>query len=306
MSTARRAWDKLGDRIGWSAPKPDFICIGAQKAGTQWLYDQLQFHSDFWMPPVKELHYFDRGYRKAVRAAQTLQSAAKRDLRALNELRAQSDNRPIDRRDIAFCARVAHRPAGPDMDHYASLFREKGRLISGDITPAYSTFSMRRSKQIAKRFPELVTVFLVRDPIERFWSQVGMHVNVGRLKQPTEEAHIAELAARKVFAQRSFPSETVTRWREAFGTSRFGLFFFDDLRTDPDGTRSRIISFLGGDPSKPSGNLPSDFNRKSSGQKIEMTASVRRALLALFGDELVKCAAILGGSAEEWPRKYGL
>src|SRR5689334_16087334 len=38
---------------------PDFLCIGAQKAGTSWLYQQLEPHPDFWMPPVKELHYFD-------------------------------------------------------------------------------------------------------------------------------------------------------------------------------------------------------------------------------------------------------
>ena len=39
---------------------PDFICIGMPKAGTGWLYDQLSHHPDFWMPPVKELHYLDR------------------------------------------------------------------------------------------------------------------------------------------------------------------------------------------------------------------------------------------------------
>jgi hypothetical protein len=39
---------------------PDFLCVGAQKAGTSWLYRQLEPHPDFWMPPVKELHYFDQ------------------------------------------------------------------------------------------------------------------------------------------------------------------------------------------------------------------------------------------------------
>jgi hypothetical protein len=38
---------------------PDFLCVGAQKAGTSWLYRQLEPHPDFWMPPVKELHYLD-------------------------------------------------------------------------------------------------------------------------------------------------------------------------------------------------------------------------------------------------------
>ena len=31
-----------------------FVCVGAQKGGTRWLYDQIQLHPDFWMPPVKE------------------------------------------------------------------------------------------------------------------------------------------------------------------------------------------------------------------------------------------------------------
>src|SRR5438105_11482287 len=44
---------------------PDFCCVGAQKGGTGWLYEQLRAHPDFWMPPLKELHYFDRMWRSA-------------------------------------------------------------------------------------------------------------------------------------------------------------------------------------------------------------------------------------------------
>ena len=40
--------------------RPDFLCVGAQKAGTSWLYHQLNSHPDFWMPPIKELGYFDQ------------------------------------------------------------------------------------------------------------------------------------------------------------------------------------------------------------------------------------------------------
>ena len=38
---------------------PDFIGIGAQKAGTTWLYRNLQAHPQIHMPH-KEVHYFDR------------------------------------------------------------------------------------------------------------------------------------------------------------------------------------------------------------------------------------------------------
>lgn len=38
---------------------PDFICIGAQKAATTWLHEQLKSHPDLCLPEEKEVHYFD-------------------------------------------------------------------------------------------------------------------------------------------------------------------------------------------------------------------------------------------------------
>lgn len=40
-------------------PLPNFLIIGAQKAGTTWLLRQLRQHPDIYMPP-EELHYFDK------------------------------------------------------------------------------------------------------------------------------------------------------------------------------------------------------------------------------------------------------
>src|SRR5204862_8294166 len=40
-----------------------FLGIGAQKAGTTWLYEMLRLTPEVWMPPVKELHYFSRSPR---------------------------------------------------------------------------------------------------------------------------------------------------------------------------------------------------------------------------------------------------
>ncbi len=51
---------KKGDRPPTRGGEPDFLCVGAHKAGSTWLYQQLDSHPDFWMPPIKELHYFDQ------------------------------------------------------------------------------------------------------------------------------------------------------------------------------------------------------------------------------------------------------
>jgi hypothetical protein len=45
------------------APRlPDFIGIGAMRAGTSWLRKQLDRHPELWTATPKELHYFDRHF----------------------------------------------------------------------------------------------------------------------------------------------------------------------------------------------------------------------------------------------------
>lgn len=39
---------------------PNFIVVGAEKAGTTWLHEALSQHTGIFLPQVKELHYFNR------------------------------------------------------------------------------------------------------------------------------------------------------------------------------------------------------------------------------------------------------
>ena len=40
--------------------QPNFLCVGTQKAGTTTLFEILQQHSQIYLNPKKELHFFDR------------------------------------------------------------------------------------------------------------------------------------------------------------------------------------------------------------------------------------------------------
>ena len=48
-------------------PFPDFLGIGAQKAGTTWLHENLRRHPELFLPEEKELHYFDRQWVRPLR-----------------------------------------------------------------------------------------------------------------------------------------------------------------------------------------------------------------------------------------------
>ena len=47
-------------------PLPDFVVVGAQKAGTTSLYRMLRKHPQIHMPRTKELHFFDVHWDKGV------------------------------------------------------------------------------------------------------------------------------------------------------------------------------------------------------------------------------------------------
>jgi Sulfotransferase domain len=53
-----------GRATSFARPLPDFLILGAQKAGTTALYAYLRWHPDIAGPSWKEVSYFDRHYRR--------------------------------------------------------------------------------------------------------------------------------------------------------------------------------------------------------------------------------------------------
>jgi hypothetical protein len=266
---------------------PDFLCVGAQKGGTSWLYHQLTLHLDFWMPPVKELHYFD----------------------ALSRVKRPNLPRCKDRRDQWFLERMTELGARPyiDLHGYSRLFEPKAELLSGDITPAYSLLNDELIERIISYFPNLKVIFLARDPVERAWSQLSMDARVGSIPSfdTTNVDEVTRYLLNPAVLLRSYPSKIVARWRRHVRPDLFRIYFFDDLERDPAGLRRSILRFLGADPRKPSGQLSAAYNAQARREKLPLTDKVRSALAQFFKVELKACAAELGGPARHWPARYG-
>lgn len=267
--------------------EPDFLCIGAHKAGTTWLYQQLDSHPDFWMPPVKELHYFDQ----------------------LSRVQRAGHPRCRDERDRRFLERLKSLSAelGIDLENYGRLFEPKASLISGDISPNYSTLSDEVIRQVAGYFPNLKVIFLARDPVERFWSHLSMEVHYRQI-EPFDATDINEVnrnLSRRGMLLRSYPSAVVARWKRYVDSEHFRVHFFDDLQNNPAELRRSILRFLGADPDKPGTGLTADYNSWTRMEKLRLTDGVRSHLAKVFKKELKTCAAQLGGPASEWPARYG-
>jgi hypothetical protein len=284
---ARARDDGEKKRLSARHAQPDFMCVGAHKSGTTWLYLQLDAHPDFWIPPLKELHYFDQLSR--VDRSAPPRCREERDLRFLESLNSLSAKADID------------------LENYGRLFEPKGSLLSGDISPNYSTLSSKLIRQIVRYFPSLKVIFLARDPVQRFWSHLSMEVHYRQI-EPFDATNIHEVnrnLLRRGMRLRSYPTAVVTRWKRYIHPDRFRVYFFDDLQRNPTELRRSILDFLGADPDKPSGQLKADYNRWAGMEKLPLTIQVRSHLAHVFKKELKACAARLGGPAKEWPARYG-
>jgi hypothetical protein len=268
--------------------RPDFLCVGAQKGGTSWLHHQLTLHPDFWMPPVKELHYFD----------------------ALSRVKRRNPPRCKDERDRWFLVKLAELSALPyaDLGSYSQLFAPKAALLSGDITPAYSILNDEHIERVIKYFPDLKIIFLARDPVERAWSQLSMGVRLRSIApfDSTNPDEVVRNLLSPAVSLRSFPSKTVRRWRRYVRPDLFRVYFFEDLKENAAGLRRSILGFLGADPDKPSGALSADYNGQGGREKLRLTDKVRSRVVQFFEQELKACAAELDGPAKQWPERYGV
>src|SRR5206468_9450843 len=230
----RRATDnehKQSNRSVTGNAGPDFICVGPQKTGTGWLYQQLESHPDFWMPPIKELHYFDKLSRTKTALP-----------------------RPRDERDLCFLEgiRSLSGQSHIDLENYARLFESKGSLLSGDISPTYSILNDEIIERVVSYFPNLKVIFLARDPVDRAWSQLSMGVRLGMIS-PFDVTNIDEVIRSLLnpgVLSLSHPSKIVARWRRYVRPDLFRIYFFDDLERDPAELRRSILHFLGSDPNK--------------------------------------------------------
>ena len=149
--------------------------IGAQKGGTSWLYKYLSGRDDIYMSPVKEMHYFDVKYRPDI--CGPIEAGLNRKLKRMVE-KAKEQKKQRERKKMdALRARI---DIGHDNTVYKEFFRSRvpeDVNFFGEITPSYSLVPEKGFREIRALFPSIRVIFIMRDPVERFLSQVRMDQN---------------------------------------------------------------------------------------------------------------------------------
>jgi hypothetical protein len=264
---------------------PDFLVIGAQRAGTTWLHRVLQRHPALWLPPVKELHYFDK-----LDIERTILNPKERRRIGLKRLLS------LDPWLLTFWF-------GSRSDEwYASLFsdaRARG-LIAGEITPAYATLDETVLQRIRRMNDKIKLIFVMRDPVDRVWSAVNNAAKKGADATTVEKSikHAREWGA----VARSGYSDTIKRMEAVFPVSQIHYCFFDDLRDRPKSLTSDLLTFLGVEPAPVPLQLPSAVNVAAVSKAVPPEFS--REMARDYLDMVQQLCRRFQGPPHKWRARY--
>lgn len=204
---------------------PSFVIAGAPRAGTTWLYRNLDRHPQLFLTPNKEPRHY------AVREAEQLAFTGPGDDRWLSHL-------------------------VQDRGEYEALFSGTGvEQLRGEASSDYLYRSGTASERLQEEAPSVRLLFILRDPARRAYSNWLQHVQHGR--EPlsfgdaldAEEERIAQgWAWWWHYAQRGYYAEQLEPFLEAFPRDQILILLHDDLRRDPQGLLERVAAFLEIDP----------------------------------------------------------
>lgn len=201
---------------------PNFLIIGAAKAGTTAFWHYLNQHPQIYMSPHKEPRYF-----------------------ALC-------GRPVDFRGPGDATRFRF---VTDFEEYEGLFSGVGgeRAI-GEASPWY-LYVPSAAPAIKDRIPDVKLVAILREPVERAFSNYLHAVREGleplktfREAMEAEEGRIqAGWSPRFHYKQKGFYFRQLSHYLEYFDREQLRIYLYDDFIETPAELFADLFGFLGVD-----------------------------------------------------------
>lgn len=253
---------------------PTFLCIGATKAGTTWLHEQLSTHPEVCMPVIKELHYFTALHVPGARrwATGTVTGSMQRELRkAQRAIRTGAG----DARMLAHVERLIELELFSPAWYQECFSRpDRSSRVRGEITPAYSELPDAGIREICAAVPDIRIIHLLRHPLQRALSHLRMTINRGKIA--SDEATLIRWVNRggELITRGEYQLH-LPRWEAHIPPERMKIVPFGAIRRDPQALMREIEQFLGAHAFS---SYPVE-KRVHSTDKVEIPASVT-ALLA--------------------------
>ena len=186
--------------------------------------------------------------------------------------------------------------AGKSIGWYKSFFPLKvrsGGKQTGEASPNY-LYSESAPQQLKTDIPNVKLIALLRNPIDRAYSEYSMHVRqLKREHFPSFEQSIANdnlrLEGSKLYLLRGMYAERIQNWLNYFDREQFIFIKSEDFFSDPRSVLKRVYQFLG-----ISEVYPDNLKAQEVGGYSQLSAQTRARLEDYFRKSNSEVVELLG------------
>lgn len=250
--------------------KTFLVGVGAAKCGTSWLYRYLQSLPEVTLSPLKEVHFFDQKFTTHDTEPTNPMAICRVDdyfefdvdltmtLKKHPHFQASIDRLKMIYDDNAY------------FDHFARICTQRTRIL-GDITPAYAVLGQSGFKYMqhffASQDASLKTIFVMRDPVDRLWSQLR------HMQQKDPSLDIArnwpDMIREPTVIERADYRQTIEAMDQVLPVQDTLYLFFEDLFSEA--SLRKLCLFAGAEFKQ----ADSDRRQNETRIKIDLPAAAR-------------------------------
>lgn len=204
---------------------PNFLLIGAPKAGTSALYAYLSQHPQVYMSPVKEPHFF------------------------------MLENEKVNFQGPGDQDRFRH--SVHQLKDYKNLFAGVADEIAiGEASTTYLG-SEKASRRIKKYIPEAKLIAILRNPVDAAYASFLHLIRDGNESIADFSKALAAEPERTQnnwglmwrYQQKGFYYEQLKRYFELFDRQQIKVFIYEEFERNPELIMEDMFTFVGADPS---------------------------------------------------------
>ena len=193
---------------------PNFIIVGAPKAGTTSLYHYLSEHPQVFMSEPKEVNFFSKEEIES-------QDLYYKDFKAL------------------------------DFKSYKKLFNKaEGKIAIGEGSVSY-LFYPKTPEKIKDSIPNVKIIILLRNPLDRGYSHYLMDYRLGLVDLTYDEIVFRKTKHKKLdlyyqqYVELGLYFEQVKRYLKVFGKKQVKIYLQEDMRDNSNKIINDLYDYLG-------------------------------------------------------------
>jgi hypothetical protein len=257
---------------------PNFLILGAAKAGTTALYHYLNQHPQIYMTPLKETNFF-------ALEGQPLNFSG------------PGDDDYVNRMSIT------------TLDAYKEQFDGvRDEIAVGEASPLY-LYDERAARNIYRYVPDAKLIIILRNPIDRAYSAFLHLVRDGREEfadfgtalQREDERIRAGWEHLWHLKQMGLYYEQVKRYYDLFPREQIKTYLYYDFRTQPQVVLQELYGFFGVDETHVT-DMSCRHNEATvpKEQRPPLLPEVRQQLQDEMRDDILKVQDLIGRDLSHW------